>query len=189
MIKMIVVLTVLSSLSGGLLAALRDSTADKIENQQLQFVKGPAIKDILKGISNNPIKDRFKIDGTSFFTGKIGDKPKLVAFEEYGKGFGGDIGVMVAVDIDSDKIVGIGVTTHSETPGVGSRAKTESTLSDQFRGLDLAETFKVKQDGGQIAAISGASVSSRGVCAAVTRAGEIYKQLKPQITEQIKKQF
>jgi electron transport complex protein RnfG len=47
MIKMVVVLTVLSSFSGGLLAALRDGTKDKIENQQLEFVKGPAIRKIL----------------------------------------------------------------------------------------------------------------------------------------------
>ena len=45
MIKMVVVLTVLCCLSGGLLASLRDSTKDRIENQQLEFVKGPAMKD------------------------------------------------------------------------------------------------------------------------------------------------
>jgi Na+-translocating ferredoxin:NAD+ oxidoreductase subunit G len=43
MIKMVVVLTVLAALSGGLLAAVRTGTSEQIESQQLQFVKGPAI--------------------------------------------------------------------------------------------------------------------------------------------------
>ena len=61
MIKMVVILTILSSASGGLLAAIRIGTIDRIENQQLTFVKGPAIKAILEGASNDPIADRFKI--------------------------------------------------------------------------------------------------------------------------------
>ena len=62
MIKMVVVLVILSSFSGGLLAAVRNSTKDKIELQQLTFVKGPAIKSILEGASNDPIVDRFNIE-------------------------------------------------------------------------------------------------------------------------------
>ena len=129
LIKMVVVLVVLSAFSGGLLASLRDGTKDRIEYQQLKFVKGPAILKILEGATNNPIVDRFKIqDGDverSFFVGKFKGKPDEVAFESSGKGFGGDIGLMVGVDPNTDKIVGVGVTTHSETPGVGSRAKTD----------------------------------------------------------------
>ncbi len=39
MIKMLVVLTILATLSGGLLAAIRDNTKDRIENQVLEFVQ------------------------------------------------------------------------------------------------------------------------------------------------------
>ena len=189
-IKMIVVLTVLSAFSGGLLAAIRGGTMEKIEYQQLVFVKGPAIRTILDGCSNDPIVDRFKIkDGDierSFFVGVFDGKANTVAFEGVGKGFGGDMGLMVGVNIDNDKIVNMGVTTHSETPGIGSKAKTDPTLSNQFKGLDLVKSFKVKPDGGEIDAMSGATVTSRGVCVGVTNAGNIYKRLKPQIAEKIK---
>jgi electron transport complex protein RnfG len=189
-IKMIVVLTVLSAFSGGLLAAIRGGTMEKIEYQQLVFVKGPAIRTILEGCSNDPIVDRFKIkDGDierSFFVGIFDGKANTVAFEGVGKGFGGDMGLMVGVNIDNDKIVNMGVTTHSETPGIGSKAKTDPTLSNQFKGLDLVKSFKVKPDGGEIDAMSGATVTSRGVCVGVTNAGNIYKRLKPQIAEKIK---
>ena len=190
LIKMVVVLTVLSAFSGGLLASLRDGTKDRIEYQQLKFVKGPAILDIFKGATNNPIVDRFKIkDGDverSFFIGKFDGKPDEVAFESYGKGFGGDIGLMVGVNPSTDKIVGVGVTTMSETPGVGSRAKTDPDFVAQFAGKPMIETFKVKADGGQVDALSGATVTSRGVSAGLTDAGSIYKRLKPKITEKLK---
>ncbi len=189
-IKMIVVLTVLSSFSGGLLAAIRGGTKDKIETQQLLFVKGPAIRSILEGCSNDPIVDRFKIkDGDierSFFVGIFDGKANAVAFESAGKGFGGDIGIMVGVTLDNDKIIDIGVTTHSETPGIGSKAKTDPKFSNQFKGLAAVEPCKVKPDGGEIDSISGATVTSRGVCGGVSNAAEIYKRLKPQIADKIK---
>jgi len=190
MIQMVVVLTVLSFVSGGLLAYVKDSTKEKIEVQQLTFVKGPAIKAILKGAANDPIKDRFKLkDGDterSFFVGVFDGKPNTVAFESFGKGFGGELGVMVGVNLEDDKIVGVGVTTHSETPGVGARAKTDPTFVAQFPGLPAEETFKVKADGGQVDALSGATVTSRGVSAALTEAGKIYEKLKPQIADKAK---
>ena len=190
MIKMIVVLTILCSFSGGLLAAIRNGTKDKIETQQLTFVKGPAILAILEGASNAPIDDRFKIvdQGVerNFFIGVFDGKASSVAFESSGKGFGGDIGIMVGVNTSDDSIVGVGVTTHSETPGVGSKAKSDPSFVAQFKDKPLVEAFQVKSDGGQVDALSGATVTSRGVSVAVTDAGAIYERLKPQIVEKLK---
>ena len=76
--------------------------------------------------------------------------------------------MIVAVNVKTDDIVGVAVTTHSETPGVGSRTKDDPGFSAQFKGLSIKEPFKVKTDGGGIDALSGATVSSRGVCAAVS---------------------
>ena len=190
MIKMVVVLTVLCTFSGGLLAAIRSGTKDKIEYQQLKFVKGPAIKSILEGASNDPIVDRFKLkDGKierSFFVGVFDGKASAAAFESFGKGFGGDIGLMVAVNLDNDNIIGVGVTTHSETPGIGSRAKTDPTFAAQFKGLSIKDAFKVKPDGGQVDTVSGATVTSRGLAVAATEAGNVYKRLKPEIAKKLK---
>jgi electron transport complex protein RnfG len=190
MLKMIIVLTALCSFSGGLLAALRNETMEKIENQQLEFVKGPAIRDILKGSSNDPITDRFKIKAgeveKSFFVGKFDGKTETVVFESTGKGFGGDLGIMIGVNVSDDKITGIGITTHSETPGIGSRAKTDPRFANQFKGLSLTGDFKVKSDGGQIDAISGATVTSKAVAGAVTEARKIYADLKTELAEKLK---
>jgi electron transport complex protein RnfG len=190
MIKMVVVLTVLSVVSGGGLAFLKGKTEVQIENNKLQFVKGPAVREILQGASNNPIKDRFKIkdDGTerNFFVGVIDGKPKAVVFESSGKGFGGDVNIVVGVDLDTDKILGVGVTTHSETPGVGARAKTDPTFVSQFKGQPVNQVFKVKADGGQVDAIGGATITSRAVSAGLTDAAKVYEKLKPQIEKETK---
>ena len=190
LVKMVVVLTVLSAFSGGLLAGLKNGTAAQIENQQLKFVKGPAILAILEGSSNNPITDRFTLqDGEverSFFVGVFDGQPNTVAFETSGKGFGRDVGLMVGVNVADNSLVGIGVTTHSETPGVGSRAQTDAAFVAQFNGVPFEGEFKVKPDGGQVDALSGATITSRAVANAVTDAVDIYDRLKSQLTEQLK---
>lgn len=191
MIKMVVVLTLMTSGAGGLLAAVRSGTKDRIENQQLEFVKGPAIRSILQGASNDPIVDRFKIqDGDterSFFVGIFDGKANRIAFESAaGKGYGGNVGVMVGISMDDDQLIGVGVTTHSETPGMGAKAKDDPGFSAQFRGLGIADPVKVTKDGGKINAISGATITSRAVCSSAADAIDMYKRLKPRIVENIK---
>ncbi len=190
MIKMVVVLTLLSAFSGGLLAAIKNSTSERIENQKLEYVKGPAIREIFEGSSNDPIADRFKLPfgetEESFFVGVFNGTPAAVAFETFGKGYGGDIGVMVGVNVADGNIVGVGVTTHNETPGLGARAKSDPDFVAQFKGQPLIEDFKVRSDGGQVDALSGATFTSRGVSAALTDAGKLYKALKPKIEEKLK---
>ncbi len=191
MIKMVVVLTILSSVAGGLLAMIKDSTAAQIEVQQLKFVKGPAIKMILDGASNDPIADRFKVSNgdaeTNFFVGKFNDKANTIAFEGSGKGYGGDIGVMIGINIDDNTLIGAAVTTHSETPGLGAKAKDDPGFVAQFKGLSVEDSIKVTNDGGQINAMAGATITSQAVCSAVTSALDTYQKTKPQVTEEIKK--
>jgi electron transport complex protein RnfG len=190
MIKMVVVLTVISLLSGGLLAALREGTQERIDNQVLEYVKGPAIRSILEGVSNDPVASRFTIkDGETlrtFFVGIQDGEPRDIAMESSGKGYGGNVGLMVGIDVKDGKLVGVGVTTHSETPGLGARAKTDPTFASQFKGIPAAGSFKVTQDGGTVNALSGATFTSRAVASGVSEAVSVYERLKPQILEKMK---
>jgi len=190
MISMVVILTVLSAFSGGLLATVRSKTEVRIENQVLKFEKAPAIKAILSDVSNDPLTDRFKLtsDGqeTTFFVGKKDGTAQSIAFEAKGKGFAGEIGLMVGIDINNDTLIGVRVMTHSETPGVGSRAKDDPKFVSQFAGKPLDKPFAVKSDNGNIDAMSGATITSKGVCLAATTAQALYAKLKPEINKQIK---
>ncbi|MBW1859439.1 MAG: RnfABCDGE type electron transport complex subunit G [Deltaproteobacteria bacterium] len=189
-IRMIVVLGVMAAISGSVLAGVKSGTAAKIEYQQLKFVKGPAIKAIMEGCTNDPLVDRFKIahgdSEKSFYVGVFDGKAKSVAFEASGKGFGGDIGIMIGIDLETDQILGAGVTTHSETPGLGSRAKDDPSFGAQFKGMSIEAPFKVKTDGGEIDAVSGATITSQGVCVGMNDGIKVYNELKSQIEEEIK---
>jgi Na+-translocating ferredoxin:NAD+ oxidoreductase subunit G len=191
MIKMVVVLTVLAALSGGLLAAVRSGTSEQIESQQLQFVKGPAIKEILSGASNDPISDRFNLmvgeSEATFFVGKFNDKAHTVAFEGTGRGgYGGDIGVMVGVNVETDNIIGVAVTTHSETPGLGAKAKTDPKFTAQFEGLPVTKPSNSPKAAGRSTPFP-APPSPPGRWSAALRAPwSDIRKLKPQIMEEIK---
>jgi electron transport complex protein RnfG len=191
LIKMIVVLTIISLASGGLLAALREGTQERIENQVLDFVKGPAVRKVFEGAENDPIASRFQLkDGDAlrnFFVGVFDGEAKGLAMEaSSSKGYKGEIGLIVAIDVKNDQLMGIGVTTHNETPGLGAKAKSDPKFAAQFKGVAGSGPLKVTLDGGAINAISGATITSRAVCDAVSDALNVYAKLKPQIVDKMK---
>lgn len=190
MINMVLVLTVLALVSGGALAKVQQMTEPLIKKNQLEFVKGPALREILSDAENNPIEDRFSlVDGekeVDVFVGQLDGAYKIVAIESSGKGYAGDVGLFVAVDLETDKVYGVGVTTHSETAGLGSKAKDDPNFAAQFKELDIDKAFVVSGDGQKINAIGGATITSKAVCAAATQAGEMYLRLKPQFSDKLK---
>jgi electron transport complex protein RnfG len=93
---------------------------------------------------------------------------------------------MVGIDVEENKLKGVGVTTHAETPGMGAKAKTDPAFVTQFKDQSIEEPFQVTQDGGSINAISGATITSRAVSAAATEASQLYQRLKPELDEELK---
>ncbi|BBO85514.1 RnfABCDGE type electron transport complex subunit G [Desulfosarcina ovata] len=190
MIKMVVVLTVLSVISGGGLSWLKGFTEPKIENQVMNLVKGPAIRQILKDAENDPVEDRFKIkDGEeerNVFVGVFGGTADTVVMEASASGFADKVGLVVAINMADETLRGIAVTTHKETPGLGAMAKDDPKFSAQFAGKPIGTPLKVTNDGGSVNALSGATITSRAVCAGVNNAITSYNKLKPQLEEQIK---
>lgn len=90
-------------------------------------------------------------------------------------GFSGQFKIMVGFLPDMS-IVNTALLEHKETPGLGDKMDaSKSDFPEQFKGKN-PETFdlKVKKDGGQVDAITAATISSRGFCDAVDRA---YKTL------------
>lgn len=190
MIKMVVVLTILSVISGGGLKGLEEWAKPKIENNVMNLVKGPAIRQILDAADNDPIQDRFKItDGDqerNIFVGVFGGTADTVVVEASANGYGDKVGMVVAINMAEETLRGIGVTTHKETPGLGGNAKADPRFAAQFAGQSIGSPFGVTNDGGQISALSGATITSRAVCTGVNQAVETYNRLKPQLEEKIK---
>ncbi|MCI4626157.1 MAG: RnfABCDGE type electron transport complex subunit G [Candidatus Magnetoovum sp. WYHC-5] len=141
-------------------------TKDDIElKQRLKFVR--AIKAVLPveylskevDIINYPLcKEDCKVCNIIYI---VKEKSKVVALatEVTVKGYGGRVSVIVGVGEDN-KITGLKVVQHSETPGLGANI-IKDVFQRQFAGRD--ETIKLKKDGGNIDHVTGASVSSRAV--------------------------
>ena len=188
-IKLFVVVAIFSAVAGGVLASVRNATLDRIELMELTYVRGPALKMLFNGSTNDPLTDRFKIKNgkkdLDVFIGEFEGKKNVVAFETSAMGFDGPIGVMVGYNLDTDELVGMRVTTNTETPGVGSRATSDTSFINQFKGMSIDKSFKVKSDGGDIDAMSGATITSRGVSAAVAGSIDIYKKLKDEIINKV----
>lgn len=170
-LKMITVLTLIGAASGLALSVIYKVTKAPIEYQTIKFIKEPAVKKVLTGYDNDPILDRKKITigedergrpiELIIFPAKKAGKTFAVALEGKGKGFAGLIGVMVGVSKDG-KLLDIGITSHSETPGIGSRV-AEASFTEKFKGLKAEVGVKIDS-------ISGATYSSKGVIAAVNQA-------------------
>jgi len=185
MIKMIIVLSVICLAAGLLLGTVKQVTLNRIEEQVLICVQGPALKNVLKNFDNNPIAERkkFKVDQTDtqviVFPAISKGCLTGVAIEGFGKGYGGDIGVMVGFDLKKDELTGINITTMKETPGVGTSISKDD-FTEQFFGHPVSN-LALKSQKGDIDAVSGATFSSKGAVDAVQKSVNIYTTIKPEI--------
>ncbi len=119
----------------------------------------------------------FEKIGDSAYKGLDSDGNVLgYAIEVSTKGYGGDIKIMVGIDAQ-DEITGVEILSHSETPGLGANCTNESFRS-MFEKPIPDEGFKVNKDGGEIDAITGATITSRAVTNGVNEAIEIYSSIK-----------
>ena len=88
------------------------------------------------------------------------------------KGYSGKFTLMVGLD-KNGAVNNITVLENKETPGLGTRM-AEPEFKDQFKGRRGDKPFAVKNDDGDIDAITGATISSRAFCDAVNRAFSVY---------------
>ncbi len=98
------------------------------------------------------------------------------------KGFGGRIEAMIGF-LPNGTIYNTSILELKETPGLGTKLqKSKSDFPDQFKGK-TPKTFrlKVKKDGGDVDAITAATISSRAFCDAVQRAYDTFQKEKGQI--------
>ena len=88
-------------------------------------------------------------------------------------GFDNTITMMVGVD-KAGSVLGISIIKHTETAGLGAVAAAGTPAGESFRGqfVGASGSVSVTKDGGQMDAITGATITSRAVCAGVNAALE-----------------
>ena len=152
----VVFLTVVVLISVSLLMAVNNITAPKVKAQQED-----KIKSLLSGIF--PQMDVYNY-ADEIYTVYQDDKEIGYAFLANGKGYGGEINILVGLDRDFI-VKRVIIVSNTETPGLGSRI-TESSFTDQFKGL-IVDDISLEKNGGKVDAITGATISSDAVVEAV----------------------
>ena len=86
-------------------------------------------------------------------------------------GFDNTITMMVGVDTEG-KVLGISIIKHTETAGLGAVAAAGTPAGESFRGQFVGKSgsVSVTKDGGEIDAITGATITSRAICDGVNAA-------------------
>jgi H+/Na+-translocating ferredoxin:NAD+ oxidoreductase subunit G len=142
-----------------------------------------AIEAVVKGYDNNPVDDKFKVatpdgrDSLEFFPAKSrGEIIGMAVKTRSKKGYNGDVWLMVGFNMKGD-IQNIFVIEQNETPGLGSKM-TQPSFLDQFHGKNPGQMkLKVKKAGGDVDAITGATISSKAFSEAVQLAYGTFKSM------------
>ena len=185
LINMLLALFVITAVSGGVLGLVYGFTKDKIA--EVEATKNAkAIAEVL------PLEGEVSYQADTLSYTDAGTTllfPCNLAYDAAGNfkgaaiktsegGFGGKIEMMVGILADGT-IKGTSVLSHSETPGLG--ANMIGPFKDQFIDKNPA-SFKltVKKDGGDVDAITAATITSRAFSKAVDKACKAFEANKSQ---------
>lgn len=187
--RLVIALTSVCIMAAAALAVVDKATKEKRDNQD-RLAKLEAINAVLPEYDNEPDKETKELEGVTFYLGKKDNKIVGIAFAQVSpKGYSGDIEVMLGVN-PKGELYGIDVVRHMETPGLGSKIDSPETgnkFKNQFFArersapLQIASKISPKKDGGEIQAISGATISPRAVCEAVRNGLELFEKVKKNV--------
>lgn len=170
--NMVLVLFTITLVASAGVGAVNMITEDAIAEAKAKAVQD-ALKQVLPAFDETENTEQ-EIDGLKIKTYKA-----LAAGETVGyavetatkEGFGGMVKLMVGFDAEG-RIFNINVLEQSETPGLGTKMCDEGNpLITSFKGRKPSEmTLKVRKDGGDVDALTAATISSRAYTDAVARA-------------------
>lgn len=202
-------LAVTGCIAAMLLAFFSRITAAPIAESALQEA-GKSLKAVLPECVNQPVKTGIEFEDIKFY-GAFDSKSQItgVAGEHSVKGYGGNIRVLVGLNIDGT-VRNVLVLENNETPGLGSNVcvrKEQKTLKnlfssaktaadtlppnrilDYYKGKTVTESdneWKVEKDGGSCPYLTGATISSRAVCAAVYKITSVYCKNREAVNEEL----
>ncbi len=175
LVNMIVTLLAIAAISSASLGFMYQLTKEPKAAAELAK-QNFAIKAVLPECENDPLADAYEID--SFDGGEKlvcypavkNGEPTGVAVKTWTKnGYSGLIRLMVGFN-QAGNIINVTVLEQKETPGLGTKMTTPK-FKDQYNDRNPGQdNLSVRKEGGEINAISGATISSRAFSEAVMRA-------------------
>ena len=172
-----VTLTLICLIITCLLAVTNDITADKISQQNAEAAAASRLE-VLPGAADFEEKQEGDV---TYYIGKDQSGQDVgYVFTTAAAGYGGDVEVMTGIGTDG-VVTGVTILSHSETPGLGAKADDPS-FTDRYKKAVPDGGFVVKKGSAsadnEVAAITGATITSTAVTNAVNEAVELYSQVK-----------
>ena len=175
--NMVAVLFTVTLIASAGVGAVNMITADAIAEANAAATK-QAISNVLPTFENTEVSEQTIDDmPIKVYTATNGDEKVGYAVESMTKnGFGGVIRLMVGFAPDG-QILNVNVLQQAETPGLGTKmADEDNALLNSIKDKKAWEIeFKVKKDGGELDALTAATISSRAYYDAVQRAYQAYR--------------
>jgi len=179
--NMVLTLLLVTLAASATLGFIYELTKEPIAEAKLRK-KNAAIQQVVPEFTNEPNEESFKVevegDTLTVYPAKQDDKLVGAAISTFSnQGYSGLIRVMVGFNADGT-IHNISVLEHQETPGLGDKIdKAKSDWSEQFNDKRPGDfELRVRKDGGDVDAITAATISSRAYCDAVRRAYQAFKK-------------
>lgn len=175
-IRLGVILLIITFISGFILGIANNSTADAIaQNSRINIEDLKFLLSSADSVKDSSIKPAAPI--TEVLEAYSGSELTGYVIKTTGKGFHGDIDMMAAIDKEG-KLTGIKILADVETPGVGAKIENPE-FQAKFKDKATDESLKVVKTkasaANEIEGISGATISSNAVTAAVNDVVKFYK--------------
>lgn len=185
-----VLLGVVALLASGALAWASGATSDAIAAAEAKDLRDSLSEVLPAGMADNDfLKDTLEIerDGKplTIYRARQGGVVKAALFKVAGRGYAGEIQILMAVDSDG-RTLGVRVLKHSETPGLGDKIEIKKdpwvkSFDGRALGDPAPEKWAVKKDGGIFDQFAGATITPRGVVKAVKGGLEFYADHRKEI--------
>lgn len=172
--NMVLVLVSVALICGGTLAYFNQFTKPAID-EQAEKALADGIKNVLDAddITVNNKSEKKRVVNGKEQTFVVYNTDKGVAIQSTDpNAFSGNLTILVGFDTEGT-IKGYTLLAHAETPGLGAKAADwfQKGQPGSIVGLNPAETnLTVKNDGGEVSAITASTITSRAFLRAVQQA-------------------
>ena len=178
--NMVIVLTGIAVIAGALLGYVNELTKGPIAEANAKALSD-AIQLVVPGFDNNPAEapESIELNGATYKIYKATKEGKFIgaAVESSANGFGGALNVLLGFDMDGN-IIDYSLLSHAETPGLGSKAADwfKKGQKGDITGKNPGKkALTVKNDEGEVDAITASTITSRAFLSAVNAAYAAFK--------------
>lgn len=181
LLSMTLISLIVGAILGGVYVLTEEPIAEANATKQTKAIEAvaPAFDAVGEGVNATTSNGKAAI---VFPVTKGGEEVGKAVQVTTGKGFGGDITIMFGFDTDGN-ITGYNVLSMAETPGLGSKMPEWFSVDkdgNAGKGNVIGKNpgtnnLTVTKDGGEVDAITAATISSRAFCDAIALAYELIK--------------